>query len=43
MYTNFQKHLQKEIADIKAAGLYKDERIIESAQGAEYSLVAKKY
>ena len=42
MYTNFQKHLQKEIADIKAAGLYKDERIIESAQGAEILVGGKK-
>ncbi len=35
MYTNFQKYLQKELADIETAGLYKNERIIESAQGAE--------
>ena len=42
MYTHFQKHLQKEIADIKAAGLYKDERIIESAQGAEILVGGKK-
>lgn len=35
MYKNFQKHLEKELADIKEAGLYKNERIIESPQGAE--------
>ncbi len=35
MYSNFQKHLQKELADIKGAGLYKNERILISAQGAE--------
>ena len=29
MYTKFQQHLQKELADIEAAGLYKHERIIE--------------
>ena len=34
MYNDFQKHLQNEIKDIKDAGLYKDERIITSAQGA---------
>ncbi len=35
MYDNFQKHLQKELNDIEAAGLYKNERIIISPQGAE--------
>ena len=30
MYTKFQEHLQKELADIEAAGLYKHKRIIES-------------
>lgn len=34
MYKGFQEFLQKEIADIKEAGLYKDERVITSAQGA---------
>ena len=35
MYTNFQEYLKKELAQIEADGLYKRERIIESAQGAE--------
>ena len=35
MYTNFQQHLQKELADIKEAGLYKNERIIASPQSGE--------
>ena len=35
MYTKFKDHLQKELKDIKEAGLYKNERIIESPQGAE--------
>lgn len=35
MYGKFKEHLQKELADIKGAGLYKNERIIESPQGAE--------
>jgi len=34
MYQAFQKHLQKEISDIRAAGLYKNERIITSPQDA---------
>ncbi len=34
-YSNFQKYLQNELADIKSAGLYKNERIIVSPQGAE--------
>ena len=42
MYDKFQKHLQKELADIEAAGLYKNERIIESPQGAEILVKGKK-
>lgn len=34
-YSKFQKHLQDELADIKSAGLYKNERIIVSPQGAK--------
>lgn len=35
MYGKFKQHLEKELTDIKEAGLYKNERIIESPQGAE--------
>ena len=35
MYQNFQDYLRKELADIADAGLYKNERIIISPQGAE--------
>ena len=39
MYGNkLQQHLKKEIKDIKEAGLYKEERIITSPQGAEITL-----
>ena len=38
MYGNIKEHLQKEIQDIKNNGLYKEERIITSAQGAEITL-----
>jgi glycine C-acetyltransferase len=38
MYQKFQAHLQKELTDIKDAGLYKNERIIVSPQGGEISL-----
>ncbi|MDR3048010.1 MAG: glycine C-acetyltransferase [Bacteroidales bacterium] len=38
MYTNFQSFLEKEITDIKEAGLYKNERIIVSPQGGEIRL-----
>jgi glycine C-acetyltransferase len=38
MYGKLQQHLQKELADIEAAGLYKRERIIVSEQGAEITL-----
>lgn len=34
MYGAIQQHLQKELVDIKEAGLYKKERIITSPQGA---------
>jgi glycine C-acetyltransferase len=38
MYGKIKAHLQKELQDIKEAGLYKNERIIASAQGAEITL-----
>ena len=42
MYNRFQEYLQKELAQIEADGLYKNERIIESAQGAEIIVKGKK-
>ncbi|MBR0176617.1 MAG: aminotransferase class I/II-fold pyridoxal phosphate-dependent enzyme, partial [Bacteroidales bacterium] len=41
MYANFQEYLKKELAQIEADGLYKHERIIESAQGAEIMVGGK--
>ncbi|MEJ6792517.1 MAG: glycine C-acetyltransferase [Lacinutrix sp.] len=38
MYGKIQEHLQQEIQDIKNNGLYKEERIITSPQGAEITL-----
>ncbi len=38
MYSNYQKHLTSLIAEIREAGLYKNERIITSPQGAEIEL-----
>jgi len=38
MYNNYQGHLIKIIDEIKEAGLYKNERIIVSPQGAEIEL-----
>jgi glycine C-acetyltransferase len=38
MYGKFKDHLIKEIKDIREAGLYKEERIIVSPQGAEIEL-----
>ncbi len=38
MYGQFKDHLIKELNDIREAGLYKDERIIVSPQGAEIKL-----
>jgi len=38
MYGKIKDHLQKELADIKEAGLYKNERIITSHQKAEITI-----
>ena len=38
MYGKFKEHLKEELASIKEAGLFKDERIIASAQSAEITL-----
>jgi len=38
MYGKLKTHLQNELAEIKSAGLYKNERIIASEQGAEIIL-----
>lgn len=38
MYGKLQNHLQEELKEIKENGLYKEERIITSAQGAEITL-----
>jgi glycine C-acetyltransferase len=38
MYDNFQKHISQTLSEIREAGLYKNERIIVSPQGAEIEL-----
>ena len=38
MYANLKTKLEKEIADIKSAGLYKQERVIASSQDAVIKL-----
>jgi len=38
MYSKFQDHLAKELAGIKEAGLFKNERILVSPQGAEITI-----
>ena len=42
MYGKFQEHLQQELASIKEAGLYKNERLIEGPQKAEIDVAGKK-
>ncbi len=42
MYNHFKEFLTKEIQDIRDAGLYKEERIIVSPQGAEITLESGK-
>ena len=41
MNENFAKRIGKELEDIKTAGLYKNERIITSNQGAEIQVGGK--
>jgi glycine C-acetyltransferase len=38
MYTNYKSHLDSLLSEIKEAGLYKNERVIVSPQGAEIEL-----
>ncbi|MBN1111866.1 MAG: glycine C-acetyltransferase [Bacteroidales bacterium] len=38
MYNRFQEHLQKELQDIKEAGLFKNERVITTPQTAEIAV-----
>jgi glycine C-acetyltransferase len=40
MYNNFQEYLTKELAGIKEAGLFKNERVIVSPQGAEIKITS---
>lgn len=42
MYGKFQQHLQSELAAIREAGLYKNERLIEGPQQAEINVGGKK-
>ena len=41
MYGNMKQHLQETLAGLKSAGLYKDERVIESPQGAAIQVKGK--
>lgn len=41
MYGKFQEHLQQELKDIKDAGLYKEERLIEAPQQAAIQVKGK--
>ncbi|MBP1639349.1 MAG: 2-amino-3-ketobutyrate coenzyme ligase [Bacteroidetes bacterium] len=42
MYSKFQSYLRNELSAIQSGGLYKNERIIESAQGAEIEVNGRK-
>ena len=41
MYGKIKEHLSKALSDLKEAGLYKEERIIESPQGAAIQVKGK--
>ena len=43
MNQNFVKRIEKEVAEIEAAGLYKKERVITSEQGAEIIVGGKTF
>ena len=38
MYSKLKNHLKEELKNIKNSGLFKEERIISSAQGTEITL-----
>ncbi|HYD72664.1 MAG TPA: glycine C-acetyltransferase, partial [Candidatus Binatia bacterium] len=40
MYGAFKEHLQRELQGIRDAGFYKEERIIDTPQGAEVGVKA---
>lgn len=42
MYTNFKSHLEKELQDIKDAGLYKNERVIITPQSSDIEVEGSK-
>ncbi len=42
MYGEFQKHVEREIAGIREAGFYKEERVIATPQGAEIGVTGGK-
>jgi len=42
MYGEFQKHIEKEIAGIREAGFYKEERVIATPQGAQIGVTGGK-
>ncbi|MCX7357347.1 MAG: glycine C-acetyltransferase [Alphaproteobacteria bacterium] len=42
MYGEFQKHVEREIAGIRDAGFYKEERVIATPQGAEIGVTGGK-
>ncbi|MFR9523833.1 MAG: glycine C-acetyltransferase [Rikenellaceae bacterium] len=42
MYGKIKEYLQAELAEIKSAGLYKSERVIESSQSAQIEVAGKK-
>ena len=41
MYGKIKEHLQRELAEIEAAGLYKKERVITSPQRAEIEVAGR--
>ena len=41
MYGNFQQHLQNELEEIRQAGLYKNERLIQGPQQAAIEVAGK--
>lgn len=43
MYQAFQKYLQQEISHIRAAGVYKNERIITSPQDALITIADRRW
>src|SRR3989344_5184085 len=41
MFSNYKAQFEKDLSDIREAGMYKEEKVIESKQGVEITIIDK--